>query len=169
MACCVNILFECWWCQSAIFTFTWYASIAINGTAINGTAKQQLNKEPTRGSNILELCISSQPEFVQSCTTGPGISDHDHIVIVKCKYRVLQNRKKTRSVHLCNKANWSNTKSYLNEAWEAFFMNSPECNPVDTNWAYFKNTILQAISKFVLRKSSQENTDHPGSPLKSTG
>ena len=113
---------------------------------------EQLNKEPTRGSNILELCISSQPEFVQSCTTGPGISDHDHIVIVKCKYRVMQNRKKTRSVHLYNKADWSNIKSYLNEAWETFFMNSPEYNTVDTNWAYFKNTILQAISKFVPEK-----------------
>ena len=41
----------------------------------------QLNHEPTRKNNI------SCPELVTSCTTGPGISDHDHILLLRANIR----------------------------------------------------------------------------------
>jgi len=55
----------------------------------------QLNTEPTRGTSILELVLSSCPKLVTSCTTGPGISDHDHVVIVRASVRAKQNTKKS--------------------------------------------------------------------------
>ena len=59
----------------------------------------QLDTEPTRGTNILELIRSSCPETVTSCTTGPGVSDHDHLVIVRASVRAKQNTKKSRFIH----------------------------------------------------------------------
>ena len=115
---------------------------------------EQLNREPTRGSNILDLCISSEPELVHSCTTGPGISDHEHLLIIRCKCKVRQNKKKSRHVHLYKKANWENARTQLKIAWEFFFNQTPEHNSVDTNWAYFKDTIRATIDKCVPSKNT---------------
>ena len=54
---------------------------------------EQLNVHPTRKDNILELIFTSCPETVLSCETGPGISDHDHILISRVKLRAAQNKK----------------------------------------------------------------------------
>ena len=60
----------------------------------------QLNTNPTRKQNILELLFTSCPETVLHCETGPGISDHDHILITRVKLRVSQNKKQPRTIHL---------------------------------------------------------------------
>ena len=43
----------------------------------------QLNYRPTRRDNILELLFTTCPETVLHCDTGPGLSDHDHILIAR--------------------------------------------------------------------------------------
>ena len=112
----------------------------------------QLNTEPTRGSSILELVLSSCPKLVTSCTTGPGISDHDHVVIVRASVRAKQNTKKPRFIHLFRNVNWENIKSFLRSAETQFFQTCHETSSVDTNWQFFRDTITQAIEKFVPKK-----------------
>ena len=67
---------------------------------------EQVNLQPTRGNNILELFFTSQPDTIISCTTGPGISDHDHLVIARVGLKPKQQRKKPRSIFLFKKADW---------------------------------------------------------------
>ena len=66
----------------------------------------QLNHEPMRKKNILELLFSTCPELMTSCTTGLGISNHDHIVIAHANLRVKQN-KTPRTIHLYKKTDWT--------------------------------------------------------------
>ena len=66
---------------------------------------EQLVHEPTRGPNILDLCFTTNPSLVQRCTTGPGISDHDHIVIAETCLKARPNRKKPRKIQLFSKVN----------------------------------------------------------------
>ena len=113
---------------------------------------EQLNVHPTRGKNTLELLFTSCPETVFSCETGPGISDHDHILISRAKLRVAQNKKQPREIQLFNKADWTRIKETIKSSSAEFFKNSPDEKPVNTNWQYAKSSLSDVISKFVPSK-----------------
>jgi len=57
-------------------------------TAMDDCLMQQVVTFPTRGSNILDLCFTTDPDLVQSCQPFPGISDHD-IVLLKFELRTI--------------------------------------------------------------------------------
>ena len=57
---------------------------------------EQCNLLPTRKNNILELCLTSHPGLINKCYTGPGISDHDHIVIVETSLKAKITKKQPR-------------------------------------------------------------------------
>ena len=42
---------------------------------------QQVNTTLTRGSNILDLCFTSHPDFILQCFTASGLSDHEAVVL----------------------------------------------------------------------------------------
>ena len=50
-------------------------------TAMDDCLMQQVVTFPTRGSNILDLCFTTDPDLVQSCQPFPGISDHDTVLL----------------------------------------------------------------------------------------
>ena len=102
--------------------------------------------------NQSELILSSCPETVTSCTTGPGVSDHYHLVIVHANVRAKQNTKKSRIIHLFRNVDWENVKSFLRSTETKFFQTSHETSSVNTNWQFFRDTITQAIEKFVPKK-----------------
>ena len=113
---------------------------------------EQLNVHPTRKDNILELIFTSCPETVLSCETGPGISDHDHILISRVKLRAAQNKKQPREIQLFNKADWPQMKASLKSSSDDFFAGKPEENSVNTNWLYAKHCIADVIQKCVPSK-----------------
>ena len=113
-----------------------------------GYNMEQLNLSPTRKKNILEQVLTISPDSVNSCDTGPGINDHDHIVITRCSLYPKQNKKKARTIRLFKKADWENIKRFLNDA-EDTFANYPEGNSVDSNSEYFKSVLIDAVKKFV--------------------
>ena len=121
----------------------------------------QLNLEPTRKKNILDLVFSSRPDLITSCTTGPGISDHDHLVIVRANIRAKQNKKKPRIIHLFKSADWTSIKEYLASGEESFFQNSPEDNAVEQNWQFLRDLILDCMEKFVPKKKASGRQDLP--------
>ena len=91
---------------------------------------------------------------MNSCDTGPGINDHDHIVITRCSLRPKQNKKKGRTIRLFKKADCENIKRFLNDAEDTFFANSPEANSVDDNWEYFRSVLIDAMKKLVPSKKT---------------
>ena len=45
--------------------------------------RQQMQREPTRGQNLLDLFCCNKPSLVKACISIPGISDHS-IVLADC-------------------------------------------------------------------------------------
>ena len=102
---------------------------------------EQLVHEPTRGENTLDLCFTLSPGLVNRCTTGPRISDHDHIVIVDTKLTARHNKKAPRKVQMFNKTDWTQVKSDIVDLEQAFFDRNPSEETINENWFYFKDQI----------------------------
>ena len=104
---------------------------------------EQLNLEPTRNKNTLELMFTTSPE-ISNCSTGPGISDHDHIVICRTDVKPMHPLKKKRDIHLYKKADWNKIKLHISNARDTF--NTTYANKTtEENWCFLRNTILDAI------------------------
>ena len=63
----------------------------------------QVHDEPTRGDNILDLTLTTNPSLIKSSVNAPGISDHD-MVITDCDIKPAYNRQKPRTCYQYNKA-----------------------------------------------------------------
>ena len=113
---------------------------------------EQLNLNPTRMKNVLELLFTSCPALVTSCSTGPGISDHDHILVARCKLSPSITKKKPRTIQLYKKADWSAIKRHLQTASQEFFEKTKNSDDSQASWGFFKNTIQDAIKQYVPTK-----------------
>ena len=84
---------------------------------INDFGLEQVVREPTHGSNILNLFLTSNPSLVEKVRVIPGMSDHDGIPLplVTINTRPKLNKSKPRKVFLYHKADWSTIKSDLTE------------------------------------------------------
>jgi hypothetical protein len=92
----------------------------------NGMA--QLVKQPTRGSNTLDLVVTNHPDSLRRVETLPGLSDHD-IVFTE----VNINPKKSIQKPLYRRANWENMKDDLNKLHEDIKMKDQKSN-VNAMW-----------------------------------
>ena len=64
---------------------------------------KQMQKEPTRGHNLLDLFCCNKPSLVKSITSIPGISDHN-IVLADCKLKPSIITKPQRKIYQWSKA-----------------------------------------------------------------
>ena len=58
---------------------------------ISEAGLQQMQREPTRGQNLLDLFCCNKPSLVKTCTSIPGISDHS-IVLADCDLKATINK-----------------------------------------------------------------------------
>ena len=85
---------------------------------ISETGLQQMQREPTRGQNLLDLFCCNKPSLVKVCISILGISDHS-IVLADCDLKVTINKKPPRKVYQWSKADWQLVKEQflLNNFW----------------------------------------------------
>ena len=72
---------------------------------ISEAGLQQMQREPTRGQNLLDLFCCNKPSLVKACISIPGISDHS-IVLADCDLKATINKKPPRKVYQWSKADW---------------------------------------------------------------
>ena len=71
---------------------------------------------PTRGQNILDLFLTTNPTLVDNVSITPGLSDHDIVLIqVNVKPEVL--KQVPRNIHLCKKADWDQLKQSMRDVY----------------------------------------------------
>ena len=58
---------------------------------ISEAGLQQMQREPTRGQNLLDLFCCNKPSLVKACISIPGISDHS-IVLADCDLKATITR-----------------------------------------------------------------------------
>ena len=66
---------------------------------------KQMQREPTRGHNLLDLFCCNKPSLIKSINSIPGISDHN-IVLADCKLKPLIITKPQRKIYQWSKADW---------------------------------------------------------------
>ena len=64
-----------------------------------------MQRESTRGQNLLDLFCCNKPSLVKACISIPGISDHS-IVLADCDLKATINKKPPRKVYQWSKADW---------------------------------------------------------------
>ena len=64
-----------------------------------------MQREPTRGQNLLDLFCCNEPSLLKACISIPGISDHN-IVHADCDLKATINKKPPRKVYQWSKADW---------------------------------------------------------------
>ena len=72
---------------------------------ISEAALQQMQREPTRGHNQLDIFCCNKPSLVKACISIPGIWDHS-IVLADCDLKTTINKKPPRKVYQWSKADW---------------------------------------------------------------
>ena len=71
---------------------------------------EQMQRQPTRLNNTLDLWLTNKPSLVKQCNSIPGISDHD-IVLTDSDFKAKINKKAPHKIHLWAKADWDNLRS----------------------------------------------------------
>ena len=64
-----------------------------------------MQREPTRGQNLLDLFCCNKHSLAKACISIPGISDHS-IVLADCDLKATINKKPPRKVYQWTKADW---------------------------------------------------------------
>ena len=113
---------------------------------------QQMNLEPTRGKNILDLIFTSSPGLVTNTQTAPGISDHEHMIVMNMLPKARISKKKPRSVYLYNKANWDQMRKDLEDGQFSFFSKLPSEDTVEENWRHLHSMMIETIKNNVPEK-----------------
>ena len=122
----------------------------------------QLNTEPTRGSSILELVLSSCPELVTSCTTGPDISDHDHLVIVRASV-VLNRIRRSLALYIFSVMWIGKTSSHFSGQLKHSFSKHAMKPPQSTQIGSSSGTrSLKLLRNLCRRRKSQVDLVCPG-------
>ena len=55
---------------------------------------EQIVTQLTRGNNILDLCFTTHSDYIEQCTTVPGFSDHDAVIVDLTNLRTSQHERK---------------------------------------------------------------------------
>ena len=64
---------------------------------ISEAGLQQMQREPTRGQNLLGLFCCNKPSLVKACISIPGISDHS-IVLADSDLKATINKKSLKQI-----------------------------------------------------------------------
>ena len=120
----------------------------------------QLQEDPTRYKNTLDLTFSNNPTLIKSCTVIPGISDHDAIVIdstVKPDY--IQAKK--RKVLQYKKANWEQLDDECKKLSTSIKASYDKGDCINTLWSIFKTSLTEAINKNIPSKQIRTSNNLP--------
>jgi hypothetical protein len=104
----------------------------------------QLQREPTRENNTLDLYFTNNPGLLKGIYTIPGISDHDMIVTDSIIKPVLQ-KKPPRKIFQYSKANWDAAREDASTFMSTFLSGDWKQQSVDSNWTQFKSHVLDII------------------------
>ena len=121
---------------------------------------EQVVREPTRLSNVLDLVLTNSPTLIPRLEIIPGIHDYD---IVFLEYNTMLEVKKsaTRSIFLNNRANWEQTKEETRE------LHCDHPHPGDATAEGLWKKLKVTLKKQYQQRQQDKRNLSPGSPWKS--
>ena len=130
-------------------------------TTMDDFLMQQVVIFPTRGTNILDLCFTTDPDLqlVQSCQPFPGVSDHD-IVLLKFQLQTIPPKNNKRKTYLYSRANWDAIRENIVTISDQYFLqNQNTTKTVEENWSFFHTRITKLIDEHIPSKYVSNKTN----------
>ena len=62
---------------------------------------EKIIDQPTEVNNILDLCLTTHTDFIEQCTTVPGFSDHDTVIVDPTNLRTSHNKHEEKTIMEC--------------------------------------------------------------------
>ena len=90
----------------------------------NDNMLTQVQHNPTRKGNVLDLCFATLPDQIKQVDTAPGTSDYD-VVNVEMDTAVKYRRKQPRTVYHYNKGDMDGVRKELEDFKESFLESEP--------------------------------------------
>ena len=111
----------------------------------------QIQRQPTRGVNILDLICTTHPDRIAASYVVPGMSDHE-AVIFDINIKATMVPTPPRKVYLFNRADFQNLSGNLEVLYESFIASDPASKSVQDNWSQFKHDFFCVIKEFIPQK-----------------
>ena len=113
---------------------------------LNGCLLEQMVTSPTRGQNVLDLFLTTNPTLVDNVSIIQGLSDHDIVLIqVNVKPEVL--KQVPRNIHLYKKADWDQLKHCMRDVYVELKQSDLATSTVQSMWDRFATGLEQGIYK----------------------
>ena len=113
---------------------------------------KQMQREPTRGQNLLDLFCCNKPSLVKSITSIPGISDHN-IVLADCKLKPSIITKPQRKIYQWSKADWHSLREQT-VVFAEDFLASATTRSVNENYIKFRTYLEEVMENKIPSKLS---------------
>ena len=120
---------------------------------------EQMQTNPTRQDNVLDLYFKNIPSLVKSCETIPGISNHDMLVI-NSDLKPTYNKPKRRKVYIYKRADMNTIKQNMTELSENI-INTDADSPINNIWEKLKHGIYEVMEKNMPSKLSSNRHNLP--------
>ncbi|CAG2240290.1 unnamed protein product [Mytilus edulis] len=120
----------------------------------------QIHETPTRGENLLDIVLTTNPSLIKTSTNAPGISDHD-MIITDCDTKPHYQSKRPRKCYIYSKAKWED----LHEELDTLSTKSKDMNQnnatVQELWDTFKYELYVNLDKNIPSKLIRSKTSLP--------
>ena len=128
---------------------------------INDHALTQHVTVSTRPASLktLDLVLSSVPSLISDVNVQSGMSDHD-LVVFKIKVKPHRAPRPRRKIYLHHKADLEALRREMSTRSKEFFELCSN-RDLESNWTFFKNTLLNAVDKHVPSKMSPSKVSLP--------
>ena len=119
----------------------------------------QMQTEPTRGKNTLDLFFTNNPSLVKNIQPIPGIGDHD-MVLIDSHIKPHINKSKPRRIFKLKKSDWDTIRKDTVE-FKSKLMTDHESYDADTNWNRLTSHIHTTMNKNIPSSMSHTRQDLP--------
>lgn len=120
----------------------------------------QVVNEPTRGSNILDLVFTSEPETIQSVSNFDGFSDHN-MLLVNLNVPLTSTGFNVKKIYDYNRANYDEVNKELDIFYNTILMPSFESRSIDENWSLFRDKMAALVERYVPLISISNDRTNP--------
>jgi hypothetical protein len=115
---------------------------------VTSHAITQIHETPTRGNNLLDIILTSNPSLIKSSTNAPGISDHD-MIITDCETKPHYQSKRPRKCYIYSKANWEALHNELTNLSTNIKEMYQKGVTVQDLWNSFKKELFASLDKYI--------------------
>ena len=120
---------------------------------LDAAGLKQMQREPTRGQNLLDLFCCNKPSLIKSINSIPGISDHN-IVLADCKLKPSIINKPQRKIYQnISKADWRSIREQTVVLAENFLASASTRN-INENYNKFKEYLEEIMYSKIPTKLS---------------